>query len=378
MTSADFSFSIEEYRSRLANIRKHMENKNVDVLVLDEVEAMTWLSGYGVSETLWRCCCVPKNGEPFLLVRELDVAPARERSWFPDIFGFVDWEEPVDVLAREISRRGLTGGRLAFDSHSMTLARFAKLREALSDTAFVDFGKTTWEVRLVKSPAEVDYLQQAAEIADKAMARAVKAVQLGGTERDVSAAAAAAYLKYGADDGYVGPITSGTGWDFLHGHLHSHALEQGAIVHIELIPRVRWHTARLMRSGVVGEPTEDQKRVAATLVELQDRQIAAMLPGATARDVDAILRKAVVAHGLRKSFNNITGYTLGLWPPSSQRSSDFTRTFNPTAEWLVQPNMVFHMCVSAHGLAFSETVVVTDNGPQRLTKTPRVLYSTVE
>lgn len=378
MTNVDLSFSVEEYRSRLASIRRQMEKQNVDVLVVDDVEAMTWLSGYGVSETLWRCCYIPKEGEPFLLVRELDLAPAREKSWFTDILGFVDWEEPVDVLVQEIGKRGLAGGRLAvdFESHSMTLSRFDKLRKALPYANFVDFGKTIWELRLVKSSAEVNYLQQAAEIADKAMARAVKAVRLGGTERDVSAAAAAAYVEFGADDAYVGPITSGTGWDFLHGHLHSHPLERGAVVHIELIPRVRWHTARLMRSVVVGEPTDEQKRVASTLAELQERQIAAMLPGAKARDVDAILRNAVVAQGLRESFNNITGYTLGLCPPSTQRASDFTRTFNPTAEWLVQPNMVFHMYVSAHGLAFSESVLVTENGGQRLTQTPRLLYST--
>ena len=105
-------------------------------------------------------------------------------------------------------------------------------------------------------------------------------------------------------------------------------------------------------------------------------RFAAMLPGAKARDVDAILRDAVVAQGFRESFNNITGYTLGLWPPSSQRSSDFTRTFNPKAEWLIQPNMVFHMYVSGQGLAFSESVLVTKNGAQRLTQTPRILYST--
>lgn len=377
MTNADLSFSVEEYQSRLADVRQHMQAKGIDLLILDEVEAMTWVSGYGVSETLWRCCCIPQVGEPFLLVRRLDLAPARERSWFKDVVGFIDWEEPVEALAREIAARGLKADRLGldFDSHSMPLARFEKLRAALPQSTVVDFGKYVWERRLIKSAAEVDYLRRASAVADQAMERAIAAVRVGGTEREVSAAAAAAYLEHGADDAYVGPITSGTGWDFLHGHLHSHALERGAVVHIELIPKVRGYSARLMRSVVVGAPTAEQEQVARVLAELQDRQIAAMRPGVEAREIDAIVRNGVVESGLREHFDNITGYTLGLYAPTSQRSSDFTRIFHPKSEWVIEPNMAFHMYVSARGLAFSETVLVTDKGAERLTKIARKLYS---
>lgn len=37
--------------------------------------------------------------------------------------------------------------------------------------------------------------------------------------------------------------------------------------------------------------------------------------------------------------------------------------------------MVFHMYVSASGVAFSETVLVTDDGAERLTLAPRELFA---
>jgi Xaa-Pro dipeptidase len=40
--------------------------------------------------------------------------------------------------------------------------------------------------------------------------------------------------------------------------------------------------------------------------------------------------------------------------------------------------MVFHMYVSAAGASFSETVLVTETGPERLTRTPRRLLSSLE
>jgi Xaa-Pro dipeptidase len=37
--------------------------------------------------------------------------------------------------------------------------------------------------------------------------------------------------------------------------------------------------------------------------------------------------------------------------------------------------MVFHMYVAADGVSFSETVLVTDKGPERLTTLPRALLA---
>ena len=98
-----------------------------------------------------------------------------------------------------------------------------------------------------------------------------------------------------------------------------------------------------------------------------------MKPGAIAGDVDAILRQGVIDSGLRTTFDNISGYTLGLYAQAGPRTSDFTRIFHPGATWRIEPDMVFHMYASAQGASFSETVLVTGRGPERLTSLPRTL-----
>jgi len=69
-----------------------------------------------------------------------------------------------------------------------------------------------------------------------------------------------------------------------------------------------------------------------------------------------------------------TGYTLGYYFEQAPRTSDFTRYFTPAADWRLEAGMVFHMYTCAAGLAFSETVLVTDGGGERLTRMPRKLY----
>ncbi len=368
-------FDGAEFAGRIAGLRAAMRGAGVDVALFDEIEAMTWLSGYGNSENRWRCVGIPLEGAPFFLIRDLDAGPCRQRTWIEDVLAFRDWEDPMPMLVRALDARGLAGGRIGLDfgSYCMPVARFERLRAALPQARFVDLGPVVWELRLIKSPAEVALLRRAAAVADESMRRAAAACVRGGSQRDAAKAAAVASIELGADPGPPGLISAGRGWDFLHGHLEEGALGAGDVVHIELLPRVAGYSARLMRCVAVGTPPTALVEAAETLRELQDRQIAALVPGAVAADVDAILRDGVLARGLRGAFGNISGYTLGYYAHAGPRTSDFTRTFHPGARWTVQPGMVFHMYASAAGVSFSETVLVTDVGPERLTRLARTL-----
>ena len=324
-------FSPAEYAQRLQRLRERMVVQGVDVALFDEIEAMAWISGYGNSENRWRCVVVPLQGDPFFLIRALDATPCAQRTWITDIPTFRDWEDPMAVLAQVFSSRGWRSLRLGLDfgSYGMNLARFAALQAALPQATVVDLGPVVWELRLIKSPAEVALLERTAAVADGAMERAARACVRGATQRAAVAAAAQAFIEQGADPGPVGPISAGRGWDFLHGHLGEEPLADGDVVHLELIPRVEGYSARLMRCAVVGHPPPGFEAAAERLRDLQDRQIEALVPGARADQVDAILREGVLSHGLRTSFDNISGYTLGYYAAAGPRTSDFTRIFHP-------------------------------------------------
>jgi Xaa-Pro dipeptidase len=130
-----------------------------------------------------------------------------------------------------------------------------------------------------------------------------------------------------------------------------------------------------MRSARIGRASADQRRAIEVMVQAQDAQIAAMRPGARAGDVDRILRERIVAAGLQERYDNVSGYTLGFYgTPRSPRASDFTRCFLPDAGWTLEAGMVFHMYLFAAGLSLSETVLVTEADPERLTEVERKLF----
>jgi Xaa-Pro aminopeptidase len=362
-------FTAAEFADRTNRVVTRLREAGLAFALFDETEAMTWLTGYGNSETRWRCVGIGPDAEPFFLIRSLDAAPCKERSWITDVPVFRDWDDPMATLRPALAARGLTRARIGVDfgSYCMPPARLAALRAALPDVEWVDVGPLIWELRWIKSEAEIALLRRAAEIADAALAAAAAVCVPGAVQRDAARVVMETYFRMGGDAGPPGPITASKGWDHLHGHLGDEAIVSGDIVHIETTPRIHGYSARVMRGVSVGPADPALQRTAEQLASLQRQQIAAMRPGVVAREVDAIMRDAVLGAGLRSEYDNVTGYTLGLYALSGPRTSDFTRSFTPVEGWVLEPGMVFHMYASARGAAVSETVVVTENGPEILT-----------
>lgn len=357
----------------LSRLRSAMLAADIEVMLIDHGELLAWLTGYTVSETRYRACLVPLQDEPWMVLRQLDAAPCRAQSPQLAIDAYRDEDDPWLAVAQSLTRRGYQRARLGADyaSYGMTVHSWQQLARHLPGVRWCDFSGLSDRLRSVKFQAEIASLRQAAGIADATLAQLSAQVQGGWRVRDVAALAAAQFLRLGADSGETGPIVIASGDSgFLHASGHEQRLQAGDVLHVELIPKVRHYSARLMRPLIVGEISAARAALAQQLIAIQDRQLRAMKPGIAACTVDAVAREAVLSAGLREDYSNITGYALGLYT-RTPRPSDFSCCFHPQAPWLLEENMVFHMYISAQGLAFSETVRVTAQGAERLTTLPR-------
>ncbi|PBC04110.1 Xaa-Pro peptidase family protein [Mesorhizobium sp. WSM3860] len=366
-------FPIDEFRSRLAALRSIMAERRVEILIVDQHEHMIFFSGYASTAAMYQALLIPLEGELVQVVRALDAATFSHKSWLTDSIMFADNENPIKVVADTVKARGFGASVIGVerDSHFLTVNRALELESLLSTAKIVDFSRVMWEMRLVKSPLELAYLEKAAEICDRAAAAAFHAARAGVSEREVFIAMTSEAWRSGADNAQLAAISSGPSTSF-HASLGERVLQEGDNVFVEPVPHFRGYTARMMRSKVIGVPTDEQLRSAETIIRIQDDQFRTMKPGANAKEVDRIVREGMLKGGLRDSYTNITGYTLGLKSPP--RTSDFTRVFLADSDWELQENQVFHMYTSARGLPFSETVVVRPEGGKRLTKMERKLF----
>jgi Xaa-Pro dipeptidase len=370
-------FTRQEYAQRLDRVRAEMRRRQCDVVVLDAIESIAYLTGFTISGTRYQVCLVFLDRDPVMLLRSIDEQTLLDHTWLTDYELYGDHEDPVAAVARALESRGVARARIGFelDSNFLTVRLYRRFLDALPGAEPEDFAGVLWELRLIKSAAEIEYIRKAAEVATETMKTVMQAAKEGATERHLAATAAALHLVLGASDGHTGPIAAGERTGSIHGQLGDHVLAAGDVLHVELVPEYRGYSARMMRSASIGPPTGEQQRAMQVMIDAQDAQIAAMRPGAPAALVDRILRDRIIAAGLRDRFDNVTGYTLGFYgTPRTARASDFTRCFLPGANWDLEAGMTFHMYVLAGGLSLSETVLVTDSGPERLTTLERKLF----
>jgi Xaa-Pro dipeptidase len=165
-------FPRDEYHWRIAKARRAMASADVDLLLLVDCGVLlAWLTGYTVSETMYRAAFLPRDGNPWFVLRALDEAPCREKTWIEDVVGFADADDPHSVIAENVRARGFAGARIGVDTHSPchSAATHAKLAARLAGTEIVPMPGLSESLRWVKSTAEIGVLQQAAVIADNAM-----------------------------------------------------------------------------------------------------------------------------------------------------------------------------------------------------------------
>jgi len=367
-------FPIEEYQRRIGQVRAEMQRRNLDLLLYFSQEAVCWLSGfYTHGHFAYNVLGVLAHGEPFLIIRSMETHAAQETSWVSKRYVFNDHEEPTDYVRQAVGEYGCAQAAIGVDKRSwyLTAKRFEKLQQALPAARFVDENKFLDELRAVKSPLEIAKVREAALAVEKTMQAAVAATRTGATERQIAASMASARILAGSDLPIDGVLTTGERTLQGHGAWTDRAVQDGDPFYYEFHSIRDHYWARIIRSGVIGTPTAEQRDIAQPLVEAQDAAISMIRPGALARDVDAACRERMLASGLyeRASYTRRTGYCMGMnFRPSP---GEMRYEFTATADFVVQEGMVFFMLVMAKGLGLGDMVIATRDGAERLTRLPR-------
>jgi Xaa-Pro dipeptidase len=371
-------FPEEEYRERLRRTQAEMGKADIPVLILHQPESICWLSGFWHDGFFaYHALVVPAEGEPVLVLRALEEPVAEELSWVAHREMYPEDENAVRATERVLRRLNLDDGRVGVEGSSwfLTVRRFDALCGLLPRADFVREPDIINGLMLVKSPREVERIRAAARIAGAAVEAGVEATREGASEYQIAAAISAAQAISGHDGfmgGMGGTISSGYRVNQLHAQQSGRQLRSGDLVHLELPGISRQYWAKFMRTAVVGEPTDDLLRAEEIVRRAQDEGISRMAPGVAASEVTEACRGPILNARLRETYDNRVGYGLGLqFHPTT---GYFDREFVPGADWFLEPGMVFHMLLSARGVAFSETVVVTHDGHEVLTDLERRVF----
>jgi Xaa-Pro dipeptidase len=239
---------------------------------------------------------------------------------------------------------GLEGARLGWETntHGLTMQDGARVAARLEGRASLeDVSDLVPGLRLVKSPAELALVREAAAQADAAYEAALPLIGPGAEEAEILAALQGEAFRLGGD--YPGnPVVIGSGDHALLcryqvGRKRLAAQDQ---ITLEWAGVARHYHAALMKTVIVGEPRPEHQRMHAAAREALAECEAALRPGRRMAEVFDAHARVLDAHGLSAHRLNACGYALGArFPPSWMEP----QMFFEGASTVMGENMVFFL-----------------------------------
>lgn len=251
-------FSVEEFETRVKRVREAMEAANLDLLLIHTPENIHYLTGYQTpGYYTYQCFIIPLEAEEVILTRLLEESNVIARSWVDRRVGYQDTEDPVEATCRTLENIGVAGKRVGVEKGSwfLTTANYEQLVAALPDAEFIDATGVVDKVRLIKSPAEVEYIRQAARAAENGMRRGLEAIAAGKTDTEVAAAVTSGIILENSEYTGLPPfVATGSNSAIAHATWEGRELEEGDAIFLEIPSSVKRYHAALMRTAVIGKP----------------------------------------------------------------------------------------------------------------------------
>lgn len=376
-------FSEAELGSRRARTCAALVERGLGGLLCFRQESLYYLTGFDTfGYVFFQCLYLGADGVMTLLTRSPDVRQARQTSVIEDVRVWIDGPEasPARELRGILAEHGCRGRRLGveWDAYGLTAAGGRKLAAELDGFCVTeDASDVVNRLRVVKSPAEMEYVRRAARLADAAYAAAVERTSAGASEARILAAMQAAVLEgdgdYPANEFIIGSGPGALLCRYFSGRRDLEAQDQ---MTLEWAGVYRHYHACLMRTFVVGRPPAQQVTMHAVALDALVQVEEALAPGNTVGSAFDAHARVLDRAGLREHRLNACGYSLGATFAPNWMDWPMLYAGNPE---VIVPGMVFfvHMIIfdSARGLAMTlgETVEVSASGARPLTRASRDL-----
>ena len=378
-------FEREEYQQRIDKTCARIAELGLDGLILFRQESMYYLTGYDTGGySMFQAGYLGADGRTALLTRTADRLQSKMTSIFEDIRIWHDKEDadPGQDLRAMLADYGCEGKRLGVEYHAYGLTG---LRAKMVDAAlegFCDLVESTdlvREIRLVKSPAELDFVRRAGVLSDEILAVSIERTRPGVSVKSVYGAMMERLMRGGGDPtASRWPMGAGENALFARYHTGDEVVGINDQVIFEPAAAYRHYHACMMYNIVTGKVSDKQRAMnqacAAAIEACEDR----LKPGVTVGELYDTHLRVMQREGFGDAALAACGYTLGASYPPSWMDWPMLWSGNPQ---VIEAGMVFfmHMILldqdTGLSMCIGETAIVTDTACERVNHVPHELIA---
>ncbi len=352
-------------KTNLDRLRAKMFTAGLTAVLISDETNLGWLTGFTGS---FGRAIVTADRARFITDSRYTLQ-AQEEVPSMEVTTFASPKEGDEFLAENIHELGIL--ELGFESSIVTHSGWERWTTKFAPIKLVSMGPMMVELRLVKSPEEIDLLRTSCRLADACFDHIKRLIQPGVSEIDISLDIEFFLRRNGAEIGFAPIVVSGERSARPHGTPSEKLLELGDFVTMDFGGTLNGYNSDITRTVVVGHASDRHREVYELVLAAQMAALAMMKPGVAAGDVDKSARDVLATKDLAKFFGHGLGHGLGLAVHDGGRLGPGSPTIlEPGQVWTVEPGVYIP---GFGGVRIEDDVVVTETGIEILTHTPKEL-----
>jgi Xaa-Pro aminopeptidase len=349
--------------TNLQKLQERIAERDVPAVLVSELTNVQWLSGFSGSSGY--VIVTPKDAL-FISDSRYTVQAKEEVKGMPS----KTFASPVDAsefLAQNLQEMGIN--KVGFEAKNVTYDTYTTWSKKLEPLELVGVKDLIEPLRLVKSPEEIEAIRAACALADKCFDHVLRLLRPGTVEYDIQLEIEFFFRRNGAGLAFEPIVVSGARSARPHGHASEKKLERGDFVTLDFGAKLNDYNSDITRTVVIEEATERHREIYNRVLQAQLASIDMMKPGVRARDVDAHARE--VLGDLAQYFGHGLGHGLGRSVHDLAGMGSRSETVLEAGQvWTVEPGVYIE---GFGGVRIEDDVVVTENGVDILTHSPKEL-----
>ena len=379
----ELPFSQGEYNERVGKLRAEMAADGLDGLIVMSPANLHYLTGYYTfSVSNLTALVLPAEGDSGVVTASCEIPAAVLSGWVEDVVSFA-WDEDSLVaskIAAMLEARGLGSKRVGVElgRGGPVPELVAELGRLLPNMSVVDASNLVTRVKKIKSAQEIEYMREAGRMSVKGANASLKAIRPGVTDNDLAQVGYSTLIGAGSEFMSTDPIvTTGARASWHHTTFRRLPLNPGEVAFLEYSGCYHRYNAPIMRTGVLGEPSAEVRRIADAVEGTLNLVIENAKAGRTSHEVALAAHQGYAGMEDAMWFMGICGYSVGVgFPPTWADGAAFIAEGNDT---VLEAGMTFHLPIMFRaprefGVGMSETIAITEDGCEVLTEESRGLY----
>ena len=354
-----------DYKDRINSIRKSLSKSDIDTAFISSKDNIRYYSGF--TGTL--AFLLITEHKSIIVTDSRYTVRAQEESPDYEIYQLKSGDNWIKNSTDQIKSKVI-----GFEGNFVSFNMLNQLKErANKDLIWKDYSEQISKERVIKSKSEVEKIEAAISISDRAFNAVSKEIEVGMTEKEIAWEIEKEMRILGAESiSFDTIVASGLNGSKPHHSPTNKQISNGEAITIDMGAKLNGYCSDLTRTIFIGKPDEKFKKIYNIVLRSQLISIETAKDGMTGEEIDKISRDIISEEGFGEYFGHSLGHGVGLEIHENPG-------VGPNSKNEITPGMVYTIEPGIYidgwaGIRIEDMVLMTDNGNKLLSHAEKGSY----